>query len=134
MITLFIADDSKMLRDRLISMINDFEQIKIVGEARDGLTAIEKIKQLKPNIVILDIRMPGANGIIVLETIKNLKPAPIVIIFTNYPYPQYRKKCMALGADYFFDKSNEFDKILRLFENFNARNSLKEPFPKESGE
>ena len=120
MITVFIADDSKMLRERLIFMINDFKQIQIVGEARDGLTAIEKIKKLKPDIVILDIRMPGANGIVVLETIKHLKPAPMVVIFTNYPYPQYRKKCMALGADYFFDKSNEFDMILKLLEKFNA--------------
>jgi len=120
MSTIFIADDSKMLRERLISMISDFKHIKVVGQARDGLTAIEQIKRLKPDIVILDIRMPGENGIVVLETIKHLKPAPIVIIFTNYPYPQYRKKCMTLGADYFFDKSNEFDEILQVLENFNS--------------
>jgi len=64
--------------------------------------------------VILDIRMPGGSGIDVLEDIKKINAAPIVIILTNYPYPQYRKKCMAAGADYFFDKSSEFEKVTEV--------------------
>ena len=73
------------------------------------------IRRLKPDVVILDIHLPGSSGIEVLEAIKKDKPAPIVIMFTNYPYPQYRKRCMDLGADFFFDKSTEHEKLTEVF-------------------
>nr|HOO91686.1 hypothetical protein [Syntrophales bacterium] len=51
----------------------------------------------------------------VLKQIKKEIPPPVVIMLTNYPYPQYRKKCQALGADYFFDKVADIDKIYDTF-------------------
>jgi DNA-binding NarL/FixJ family response regulator len=63
-------------------------------------------------VVILDIRLPGRSGIDVLKDIKKEYPAPLVIMITNYPYRQYRQGSMAAGADYFFSKTNEFDRIL----------------------
>jgi len=53
----------------------------------------------------------GGSGIDVLQDIKQGHAAPIVMILTNFPYPQYRKKCADAGADFFFDKSTEFDKV-----------------------
>jgi len=51
----------------------------------------------------------------VLKTIKKGNSAPMTIILTNYPYDQYRKKCMEAGADFFFDKTTEFDRLTELF-------------------
>lgn len=113
---LFIADDSEILRVRLIEMLSEIEGIEIVGQAKDSLEAIESIQRLKPHVVILDIRMPGGNGINVLETVKKYKFPPKVIVFTNYPYPQYRKRCMEVGADFFFDKSTEFENLTGVLE------------------
>jgi DNA-binding NarL/FixJ family response regulator len=56
--------------------------------------------------------MPQGNGIKVLEEIKKNLQSPKVIIFTNYIYPQYRKKYMNAGADFFFNKSTEFEKLI----------------------
>jgi DNA-binding NarL/FixJ family response regulator len=109
---LFIADDSEILRVRLIDMLSEIEGIEIVGQAQESLEAIESIQELNPHVVILDIRMPRINGIKVLEAIKKDLGSPTVIIFTNYPYPQYRKRCMDSGADFFFDKSTEFEKLI----------------------
>ena len=109
---LFIADDSEILRVRLIDMLSEIEGVEIVGQAQESLEAIESIQKLNPHVVILDIRMPQENGIKVLEAIKKDDQSPTVIIFTNYPYPQYRKRCMDLGADFFFDKSTEFEKLI----------------------
>lgn len=106
-----IVDDSAIVQERLMSMFDDQKEIQIVGQAQNGIEALKFIKQHKPNAVILDIRMPGGNGIEVLQHIKQIDPSIKVIMFTNYPYSQYRKKCLESGADYFLDKSAEFNKI-----------------------
>ena len=112
----FIADDSAMFRERLKELLSEVTGIEIIGEAGDGTEAIRGIQELKPDLVILGIRMPGGNGIDTLKNIKKMKQAPVVIMITNYPYPQYRNKCMELGADYFFKKSTEFEKIIEVIE------------------
>jgi DNA-binding NarL/FixJ family response regulator len=109
---LFIADDSEILRIRLIDMLSEIEGIEIIGQANNSLDAIESIQKLNPHVVILDIRMPQQNGIKVLEAIKKYNQPPKVIIFTNYPYPPYRKRCKDAGADFFFDKSTEYENLI----------------------
>jgi len=99
----------------VIEMLSELPGIEIIGHAQNVSDALSAIKKLNPDVVILDIRIPGGSGIDVLQDIKKEKEAPMVIILTNYPYPQYRKKCLGLGADYFFDKSTEFEKVTELF-------------------
>ena len=108
----FIADDSILILERLKTMLSDLPEIDIVGEADDGIQAQKAVKELSPDVVILDIKMPGLDGIDVLKDIKNNNRNITVIMLTNYPYPQYRKKCMELGADYFFRKSTEFENVM----------------------
>lgn len=108
----FIADDSKVLRDHLSEMLSDIEGIEIIGEAINTSDAIQNISKKLPDIAIVDIKMPGKGGLHVLERIKHSHPDVTTIIFTNYPYHQYREKAYESGADYFFDKSGEMDKML----------------------
>jgi DNA-binding NarL/FixJ family response regulator len=117
-IKVFIADDSLIVREHLVTMFDELAGIEIVGQATQVVEAINAIQKLQPDVVILDIRMPGGSGIDVLETIKQDVLAPIVIILTNYPYPGYQQKCLQAGADFFLDKSTEFDQIPKLFEQF----------------
>ena len=114
----FIVDDSLIVREHLVTMLDELAGVEIVGQAGNVAEAISDIRRLQPDVVILDIRMPGGSGIDVLETIKHDEAAPIVIILTNYPYPGYRQKCLDAGADFFLDKSTEFDQIPELFERF----------------
>lgn len=71
---------------------------------------------MEPDLVILDIHLNGKNGIQVLEEIQAEKNPPTVIMLTAYPYPQYRKKCFELGADYFLDKTVDFEQIPQVIE------------------
>jgi DNA-binding NarL/FixJ family response regulator len=118
----FIVDDSVLVCERLKAMLSELKGIEIIGQAQDPVEATKSILRLKPDLVILDIRMPGGSGIDVLERIKKDESAPIVIILTNYLYPQYRRRCTELGAEFFFDKSSEFEKvsevIKKLLHNF----------------
>ncbi len=107
----FIADDSSVVRERLANMLSEIEGLEIIGEAPDGLEARDAVLEQKPDVVILDLRMPWRNGLDVLRDIKEGSPESKVVILTNYPYPQYRRRCMEEGADYFFDKSSEFEKV-----------------------
>ena len=111
---LFIADDSELLRSHLVSMISEFKEIEIVGQVKYAREAVESIRKLNPDVVILDIRMPDGNGIKVLEKIRKDNILAKVIIFTNFPYVQYRKKCMDAGADFFFYKATEFEKLIEV--------------------
>lgn len=114
---IFIADDSALMREQIKAALSELKGIEIVGQAQNVPEAMESIQQLKPDVVILDIRMPGGSGIDVLREIKKYKKAPVVIMLTNYPYPQYRKKCMELGAELFFDKSTDFEKIREVLKS-----------------
>ena len=108
---IFVADDSAIVRDRLIAMLAEVEGVDIVGHAEDAFSAIEGVRELIPDVVILDIQMPGGSGIYALERIRCEKPAPTIIMLTNYSYPQYRKRCVDGGATFFFDKSTEFERV-----------------------
>ncbi len=108
---LFIVDDSSLICERIRAVVSDIKGFEIVGEAVEQSEAIQSINKTNPDVVILDIRLPKGNGIEVLRELKNKDHAPVVIMLTNYPYPQYRTKCNAIGADYFFDKSTEFGRI-----------------------
>jgi DNA-binding NarL/FixJ family response regulator len=121
MLTVFLADDSALIRERLPGMLAEMTEVELIGQASDGTEAVNSVRELKPDAVILDIRMPGKNGMEVLQEIKKFEPAPCVIIMTNYHYPQYRKKCLDLGADYFLDKSADFDGLLAVIKQLSHK-------------
>ena len=122
-----IADDSKIVRERLVSLLSSIEDLQIVGQAENTIEAKILIKELNPDVVILDLRMPGGIGIDILSNIKEFNPIIKIIILTNYHFPQYKDKCLNSGADYFLSKSEEYDKILEIFEEINTKkkNSIK---------
>jgi DNA-binding NarL/FixJ family response regulator len=107
-----IADDTAAIRDSLSALLHRVEGVEIVGLAETGSQALELIRSLKPDVATLDIRMPGANGIKVLETIRREKIETTVIVLTGLDETEYRRRCFDVGADYFFHKSTEFEKVI----------------------
>jgi DNA-binding NarL/FixJ family response regulator len=108
---IIIADDSPLLRDRIRSLLNSIENVTVVGEAENGVRALQLIREKEPDLAILDIRMPELNGIEVLKKIKELKMKVKVCILTNYAYPIYKIRCIEAGADYFLRKTEDFEEI-----------------------
>ncbi|MDI6784609.1 MAG: response regulator transcription factor [bacterium] len=113
---IFIADNSPLVCEQLMTLLSEVEDIELVGDAQDVPTAMLSIQRLHPDVVILDIRMSGGNGFDLLSFIKRNHLTTKVIVLTNAPYPQYKKRCLDLGANYFFDKSTEFEKIITVLE------------------
>jgi DNA-binding NarL/FixJ family response regulator len=109
-----IADDSELTRERLAALVAEVEGVELVGQAGDAREALDAARQLQPDVVILDIRMPRGNSVEVLEAIKRGAAPPVVVMLTAFPYPQYRDKCLSVGAEYFFDKATEFEQVAQV--------------------
>jgi DNA-binding NarL/FixJ family response regulator len=107
---LLIADDSSLIRERIKNQTKGFDHEFTVREAGNGKIAMEIIREFDPDLVFLDLHMPEMGGMEVLKKIKEAKLKTKVCILTNYSYPQYKTKCLALGADYFLSKSDDFEK------------------------
>jgi DNA-binding NarL/FixJ family response regulator len=101
--------------------------IEIVGQAKCPCEVAESIRTLRPDVVLLDPQMVRGNGLEVLRDIKGNTPAPVVIIFTDYPFPQYRQRCLEDGAEFFFDKSSELDRLRETIEHLNREVRLRAP-------
>jgi DNA-binding NarL/FixJ family response regulator len=113
-VKVLIVDDSGEVRERIKILLAEVEMVEMIGEAENVQQAIEQIRQQGPDVIILDIRMPGGNGIDVLRAIEKKDRSPVIIMLTNYPYHQYERKCIDAGADFFFDKSREFEKVIEV--------------------
>jgi len=112
-----IADDSEMLVERLAKELTKVSGVEVVGRAGTGAAALKAVRRLKPDVLILDICMPGGSGIEVLERMQADKLAPTVIVLTNYSFSQYTKRCVQKGAKFVFDKSTQFEKVGKVLES-----------------
>lgn len=105
MIQLLIADDEYLSRHAFsIILEKNFPEINIAGEAETGMDALEKTRILRPDIVIMDIRMPGINGLAAAEQILSELPSTIIIIISAYDDFDYLQKALELGAKAYFLK------------------------------
>ena len=111
MLKIFIADDSVVVRGKLKEALEEQGSIKVVGESGNAEQAIAEIRRLDPQVVIIDIRMPGGGGLPVLKDLKARNLGRIAIILTSFPFPQYREAYLAAGADYFFDKTKDIPQM-----------------------
>ena len=111
----YIVEDSSVIRESLIALLEESVPVQVVGTAEDELTALNWIDE-RPNdcdLVIVDIHLKGGSGLGVLKNGAGVyKPAKWVV-FSNHATPEMRERCLELGADSVFDKSNEIDELLQ---------------------
>jgi two-component system response regulator DevR len=112
MLTVYLADDSVVVRGKLKEALEEKGCIEMVGESGNTEQAITEIRQMDPQVVIIDIRMPGGGGMPILQDLKSRTPGRVAIILTSFPYPQYRQAYLEAGADYFFDKTQDMNKMI----------------------
>ena len=121
---MLLVDDSRIVRERLAALISELPGVVLIGEASNVSEGVKKIRQLRPHIVVLDISMPGGNGIQVLEAVRKRGRAPHIIMLTNFAHEAYRERCLELGAEYFFDKSAEFENAVETIKELSRSRPL----------
>jgi DNA-binding NarL/FixJ family response regulator len=110
-IKLLIADDHEVVRTGLGSLVADTE-IEVVGGAASGAEALELAKQLQPDVILLDIRMPDGNGLSVLKDLQRDLQSPRVIMLTTYDNPTYIAQAVAAGAKGYLLKGSSREELL----------------------
>jgi DNA-binding NarL/FixJ family response regulator len=115
-VKVFVVEDSAPVRERLVEMIREVDGVEVVGEADSYRTAVAGILSTHPDVAILDISLADGNGIDVLAHVKPRLPGLTGIMLTNYSSPQHLKASADAGAEYFLDKSVDFERITEILE------------------
>jgi DNA-binding NarL/FixJ family response regulator len=106
-----LVEDSQLVRERLAQLVSELPGFAVVGHADAEAAAIDHVERLRPDVLVLDIRLREGSGIEVLKYTKEHSPATQVIVLTNYAEPQYRRLCLDHGARHFLDKSGDFGQV-----------------------
>jgi DNA-binding NarL/FixJ family response regulator len=112
MIRIIIVDDHAVVRRGLKQILDETLDLVVADEASSGFELLEKVKKTKFDVVLLDISMPGIDGLDTLKELKIIKPELPVLIFTVYPEDQYAVRVLKAGASGYINKETEPDKLI----------------------
>ena len=111
-IRLMITDDHSIIREGIKSVLKNHPEYEIVAEASNGNEALEAVKRLKPDILLLDINMPEVSGLDIIAQVKSLSPETQVIIISVHKLGAYVLKAMRQGASAYLNKDNVAEELL----------------------
>ena len=126
-IRVLVVDDHPLMRDGLRFLINAQEDMEIVGEAADGVAALEEVEMLVPDVVIMDIEMPGANGIDVTGRILEAHPQVNVVMLSAFPDAAYVRDAVQVGARGYLLKGNAPNEVVRAVRAVMAGHTFMSP-------
>jgi DNA-binding NarL/FixJ family response regulator len=112
-----IVEDHQLFRDGLKSMLSKRDDIVIVGEAEDGITALKLVRKLKPGLILLDLSMPKMGGISVLKDVKRELPDTRVLLLTIHESDQYVLEAFEAGADGYCIKDSSREELMMAIDS-----------------
>ena len=116
-IRVLLVEDSRLLAEQISELLETAPHTVPLGTVATEQEAIDASLAQHPDLLILDLHLKQGTGFGVLKALSQVEKPPQVVVLTNYALPQYREQALALGAQYFLDKSNDFDKLPDLIEN-----------------
>ena len=111
---ILIVDDAERVRQDLCQMLCMFAGLEVVGQAQDGLQAVQQAQEHLPDVILLDLEMPGMDGYTAARRIKSMFPQCRVIAFTVHGYEEARKKAFQSGVDAFIVKGEPVENLVRV--------------------
>jgi two-component system response regulator NreC len=112
-ISVLIVDDHHLVRAGLAALIQNEPDMEVVGEAADGREAVDKAARIRPRVVLMDISMPGMDGIEATRRITETEPSPRVLVLTQYDHEEYVRRVVQSGASGYILKSSVAEDLRR---------------------
>lgn len=117
-LNILIVDDATLVVQRLFEILNEISCVQNLSKAISYNEAVEFLNNQLPDIILLDIQLPGKNGIELLTYIREKYPSIITVMLTNRVSIYYKELCENIGAHHFVDKSSEFESIQGIIESY----------------
>ncbi|MBU1163180.1 MAG: response regulator transcription factor [Proteobacteria bacterium] len=119
-IRVLLADDHAMVRDGLCRILEDTDDIAVVGQADNGLTALSLARQTEPDVVVLDYTMPKLDGLAATQRILNLLPKTKILVLTSHDNVQFAVRTLGAGAHGFLLKEEAVDQLITAIRDVNT--------------
>ena len=116
-----VVEDAPDLRGRLVSLVTEIPDLEIAGVAGSVGEASELLRTLRPDVALLDLRLPDGSGLDVLRDLRALNTGVFVAMITAFDTPRVRSSCLEAGADAFLSKNSEIDELPDLLRSIAAR-------------
>ena len=126
-VRLVIVDDQSLIRTSLTSLLGTVDDLAVVGSASDGREAVAVVERTRPDVVLMDIQMPGVDGIEATERILRLPSPPRVVMLTTYDLDEYVLRAVRAGAVGFLLKDGDADELVRGIRSAAAGDALMAP-------
>ena len=119
---ILLADDHVTVRQGLKMLIESQGDMTVVSEASDGSTAVEQARAVRPDVVVMDISMPGMNGLVATRTLKSIQPDTVIVILTRHGDDAYLQELLRAGADGYVLKQSAASELVQAIRATAARN------------
>ena len=123
-IKILLADDQSILADGLMSVLSACEDFEVVGIALNGAEAVQKTMQLKPDVVLMDIRMPEMNGVVATKEVKRVRPETKVLVLTTFDDTEYILGAINNGASGYLLKDTSVTALTDAIKNAYAGDTI----------
>lgn len=117
-LSVLIVDDHESFVRRMVGLLDEVENISSIQTAHNYNDASTMVRSEKPDVILLDISLPGKSGIDFLHLIKEQSIECKIIMLSNLSATYYKQECQKLGASYFLDKTNEFELVPAIITSF----------------
>lgn len=135
MLKTLIVEDNATFRQSLKATLETEFPLMVIEEAEDGKEAMERVTTFRPDLIFMDIKLPGETGLDLTKRIKTNDTSIVVIILTSYDLPEYREAAQQYGADYFVSKgSSTREEILELVRSISSNRGIDSRGPEKSGD
>ena len=121
MVRTLLVDDSLVICKSLTTLLSDLPHVDVIGQAISESEAVDAITKLIPDVILLDINIPGSSGFTILTWVRESYGNIKVIMLSNYSQKEYRDMSFNLGAHYFLDKASEFEKLPQILAEINEQ-------------
>jgi DNA-binding NarL/FixJ family response regulator len=128
MIRVFLADDHPLLRIGLRLSFEQEKDVRLVGEAGDGFSAVERVQSDPPDVLLIDVDMPGISGIGAIRVLRKALPEMKILVLSTYNDEKYIRDAMEAGADGYILKCIEIGELVRIIKSFCAGRPAVSPY------